>query len=348
MIHTYHRPGDEGVTWRNAWRIPTVKGARTKPAGMFVKEATIISHGWRLRNRIEEAKLIPFSFSEAPSTYIETIVQCVSTMWYLVKNYPQHFNTPQIFNAFLNFAVGWRLHSVEAIFRDCFDHFPLSQEKINEMNTKRIKRRIGNRFRLPSRNAWHWPLPDISSPEIPVLLPQLPRPDKFTFLRAMEFAYFRRLVPFAREVWARRESWRTQIDKEAVKDMEDIQWSEINDDDILRYESYLIDKKERSWARKSLRVTEESEGAANTLYEGYIRLLYVEILTSGGFFEEAFGIIKEGTGERYHWTQGMLAKVRKAAHFNRQWTLCDYIDSLEDSGIETGRESPDDWWEHSP
>jgi hypothetical protein len=345
LIRTFYRPGAEGVT-RNAWKIPTETGVN--PTRPFVKEGTILALKWKIKDRIEGATLIPFSFSEAPSTPAETVIQCISTMWYLAKRYPQHFNTPQIYNNFLSFAVGWRLDSVEAIFRDCFDHFPLSQDKISELYRKRLVRQKHNRFRHQSRNSWHWPLPDISSPSIPFLPQQLPRPDKFTFMRAMEYAYFRRLVPFAREVWAHREAWIAQIEKEAQKDIEMIQWSEVNDDDALRYESYLVDKRDRGWARRSLKLSEETEGAANTLYEGYIRLLYIEILTFGNFFEEAFEAIKEGTGERYQWNQGMLRKVRKVAEFHSQREICEYIDSLEESGMETGRESSDDLWEHPP
>jgi hypothetical protein len=311
-----------------------------------VRDSNLIASNWNIETRIETAKCIPFTFSETPSTYTETIVQGISTMWYLARKYPEHVCKPQIYNSFLSFAVLWRLNSVEAIFRDCFDHFPLSQEKIDELYTKRLTPQNHNRFRLPSTSPWHWPLPDISSPNIPLLPSPLPRPDKFTFVRVMEYAYFRRLVPFAREIWARRESWRAQIEKEAQQDTGNVQWSEVRDDDILRYEGYLVNKGDRGWARQSLNLVDEAEGAANTLYEGYIRLLYIEVLTFGRFFNEAFEMIKEGTGERYPWTQGMLAKVRKNAEFHQQKEICEYIDSLDESGIKIGREYPDDWWEH--
>ena len=115
------------------------------------------------------------------------------------------------------------------------------------MQMKAFSKETPSRFKFRSRSSWHWPLQDISSSTLPFLPDDLPRPDKFTFVRAMEFAYFRRMPSFAREVWARREAWRTQIDRKAKKDLENIQWSEVNDDDILRYESYLVGKMDRGW-----------------------------------------------------------------------------------------------------
>ena len=342
MIRTYYRPGSEGVT-RNAWRVPS--RSETHPAHPFVQEGNRVAQKWRIPQRIHEATSLPFSFSEAPTTWTESIIQCISLMWYLSRKYPQHFTTPQVYNNYLSFAIGWRLNSVEAIFRDCFNHFPLSIEKLHDMQMKAFSKENHGRFKFRSRCSWHWPLQDISSSTLPFLPDDLPRPDNFTFVRAMEFAYFRRMPSFAREVWARREAWRAQIYQEAKKDLENIQWSEVNDDDILRYESYLVGKMDRGWVHRSVKLSEESEGAANTLYEGYIRLLYIEILMSGKFFDEAFEMILEGTGERYHWTQGMLAKVHKVAKLYEQKKIYEYIEKLEESGMEMERESPDDWWE---
>lgn len=347
LIRSYSRPGINGVpshTWKAMARSQSGIG---HPATLLVKEARKISQKWQIIRRIEEATLLPFSISEAPTSPIEKIVQCISILWYLSKNYPQHFKTPQVYNNYLSVTIDWRLNSVEAIFRDCFDHFPLSPEKISELHVKAFSRKTYNRFKLPSRCSWHFPLEDISSPTIPFLPNQLPRPDKFTFVRAMEFAHIRRIPRFAREVWARREAWRAQIDREAEKDLKNIRWTETNDDDILRYESYLVDEQDREWVHHSLKFSEQSEGAANILYEGYIRLLYIEILTFGQFFDEAFTMILEGTGERYPWTQGMLTKVKNFAKAHDQRKLCAYIDNLDESGLEMETESPDAWWEHS-
>ena len=342
MIRTYHCPAVQGVR-SNAWRVSS--RSDTHPVRPFIQEGNRITQKWRIPQRIHEATSLPFSFSEAPTTWTESIIQCISLMWYLSRKYPQHFTTPQVYNTYLSFAISWRLNSVEAIFRDCFNHFPLSIEKLHDMQMKAFSTKTHSRFKFRSRSSWHWPLQDISSSTLPFLPDDLPRPDKFTFLRAMEFAYFRRMPSFAREVWARREVWRKQIDQEMKRDFENIQWSEANDYDILRYESYLVDKMDRGGVLRSLKSIEESEGAANTLYEGYIRLLYIEILMSGRFFDEAFEMILEGTGERYHWTQGMLANVHKVAKLHEQRKIYEYIEKLEKSGMEMERESPGGWWE---
>ena len=168
----------------------------------------------------------------------------------------------------------------------------------------------------------------------------------------MEFAHYRRLPEFAREVWARRQAWGKELHIEVVKEVESSRWDVVNEEEIIRAEFTMISRKalgftEAQWATLSATESETSDGASERLYEGYLRLLYIQTLAAAQEFDEALKTIREGTGERFPWTQKILAKVRTHAQIHGHQGLCDYIDGLEyslEAGIE---ESPEKWWEQT-
>jgi hypothetical protein len=134
--------------------------------------------------------------------------------------------------------------------------------------------------------------------------------------------------------------------------MEGSRWDTTQDEDIIRAEFAVTRSKalgftEAEWAGLSATENETSDGASERLYEGYVRLLYIQTLAAVQEFDEALQVIRDGTGERYPWTQKILAKVRKHGEIHGHQELCEYIDGLEatlDEGIE---ESPEKWWEQT-
>jgi len=318
---------------------------------LLERNVTAIARLHNSGNRIEHATSLPSLPVSGAMRFPDYITLCITIVWYLVRRYPQHFTSPQVFNAYLSFAVNWRFDSVEAIFRDCFDHFDISLEYLNWLEAKR--RESGRkRFKMRSRRPWHWPLPAPESPTAPYLPDQKPRPDKSTFVLAMEFAHYRRLPEFAREVWAHRHAWREQVHLEALRETEASRWDATQDQDIIRAEFAVTRRKAfgfgaAEWAALSATENETSDGASERLYEGYVRLLYIQTLAAVQEFDEALHIIREGTGERYPWTQKILAKVRKHAEIHRHQELCEYIDGLESTLGEGIEESPEKWWEQT-
>jgi len=217
-----------------------------------------------------------------------------------------------------------RLPTTMSLFRDCFDHFPLSDERKEELACKLDP----EERTVPA----YWPFPPLV--DFSFVPKQLPRPDKYTFVRAMEYAHFTRNPQFATEVWFRRQAWRTHLEKAALADLENNRWSEFDDDDLLRYERTLVSNSTsmREWARSTATLSKWSDGASDTLYEGYTRLLYIQTLAACGWMDEAYKMVLQGTGERYPWTQNMLEKVLKhAANFEHK-ELYQYIKNLEASG----------------
>jgi hypothetical protein len=301
--------------------------------------------GTMMRERIAKASTIPFLPSEVPETFQERVLQLISLMWYLTKKYPQLFTSPSIYNSYLSIAVQWGFSSAEAIFRDCYHHFPLTPEETTEL--KRIKERadrISSRstrlFAFESEISWHWPLPNLSSADVPYLPQELPRPDKYTFMRALEYASLSRRLSFAHEVWALREAWKAHIVGIAQKDILESYWSKVPVEETLRYESLLIDNvdvDEERFRRYQFFRTRTGDDRESRLYEGYVRLLYIDTMASCGMLNEAFTMILNGTGERYRCTQEMLAGVRKYAKLHKHKVLCEYIDGLKKSDRERGK-----------
>ena len=247
----------------------------------------------------------------------------------------------QAFNLYMSFAIKWRIDSVPAIFRDCYNHFPLPPDKLEELE----KLKKSKNAPTSSNAAWHWPIPPVDGATIPTIKP---RPDKYTFVRAMEYAVRIGDSHFAREVWLHRELWRAHIDQSAVDDFQNERWAEFHDSDIVRYEHLFVDTftPTRSWAKIAAKNSEKTDGASDTLYEGYTRLLYIQTLASGGHCDEAFAMILRGTGERYGWSQAMLAKVKVDAEVYGHWEMVKYIDSLEAFEPEEEMETlQNDWLE---
>lgn len=304
------------------------------------REVNRLYDEYQVRDRIVNGTRIPFLVG--PTKFTESVLQCVSLVCYLVRRYPKFFCEPESFNAYLSYAVRWRFTSVEAIFRDCYAHFPLSEEKLQKLEAaRRVDRRTQNPI---SADRWHWPLPRLSREEGQALPAHLPRPDKYTFTLAMEYAFYRRLPAFAQEVWARREAWLAEIKKEARKDLNDSRWSQVSEKDLLRYEHRLVDTitSDQQWAKRATELSEMSDGASDTLYEGYKRILYIQVLAAHGYCDEAFTVMLEGTGERYQWTQSMLAKVKRYAEMYGHKEMYNYISNLADDV--TSVQKPSNYW----
>jgi hypothetical protein len=298
------------------------------------KLARLLYYEWNMKDRLR-MNVLPFS--ETPSDLSTYLVQIVSTLYYFIKRYPHYLSEPVTFNHYLSCATRWELPSVPSIFRDCFDHLPLSPEKENELNSRK---------QIPTTPIpWHWPIPPQS--EDWTLLPDLPRPDKFTFARAMEYASKIGDADFAREVWYRREPWRALIDQTAIHEIEQNRWSEFLDDEVVRYEHHIVHNftSTREWAKVNVKSSERTDGASATLYEGYTRLLFIQTLAFAGHCDEAFAVVLQGTGEKYGWTSAMLTKVRTHAEMHGHWALVGYIDNLEGPGPEDEMQSLHDWVE---
>jgi hypothetical protein len=112
----------------------------------------------------------------------------------------------------------------------------------------------------------------------------------------------------------------------------------VEDADILRQERDIVDPfgstPLRNWAKGAAFLSEQSDGASNTLFEGYVRLLYIQVLAANGLCHAALLMILQGTGESYDWTRAMLEKVEKYAIAFKHRALCEYIAGLESSGTE--------------
>jgi hypothetical protein len=300
-----------------AWQEEEESPRKRVSVSLFRKHVEECVSQSRLSERLVHAKDFPLNHS--PTSLPELVAQCIATVWYLSRRYPSYFKEPSLYNQYLSFLVRCRLPSAKAAFGDCYEHFPLSEEQEKELH-------VLDRSRLPP----FWPFPRIS---IPFLPEQLPRPDKFTFVRSMEYAHFMRDADFATEVWIRRESWRSVIEKTALDDLGTSMWSEFGGEDLVRYERELVDNRTsaRAWAKTAATLRKWSEGASNTMYEGYTRLLYIQTLAGCGQGDKAYKMVLQGTGEKYAWTQSMLAKVRKRAEKFGHTELCEYIDGLERS-----------------
>lgn len=311
---------------------------------MIRKFRQIISRNFRERDiakRVLTSQELPLDYGPR-LVFPELVVDTISTVWYLSRRYPHLFQDPALYNLFLSIMVRWRMKSVPQIFLRCFSHFPVESE-----GKKKVKRTHG---KTKSLFHWSWPLPRLPNDSIPNIPNPPPRPDKYTFVRAMEYAHFCRDAEFALVVWNRRKAWRQEVDKTARESLETIRWSEVEDKDILRYERDVVDAATSilDWAKGEGFLSEQSDGASNTLYEGYTRLLYIQILASCGKCDEALAMILDGTGEKYQWTRAMLQNVEKHAVAFGHQALYEYVTGLEFSGTEdTIRAAENDWMEEA-
>jgi len=316
------RPNDDGnnfLIWKK--HIKTLGHRPRTFIRRFEIETRKLFEEQNLSETIPQATLVPFQ--NVPTNLPMLVVNIVSLIWYLGRRYPRCFADPQILNLLMSYMIKARIGpSVSAIFRDCFVHIPLTEEQ---------QRRLDQVQESKSTNfQWHWPLPKI------IQLPaRLPRPDKYTFVRAMEYAYLAKNAVFATEVWIRRQAWRAYIDDRIEQDFHNVLWSHLGDDDLIRYEEEVRNDFAdlRDWSKFATLESERSDGASNTLYEGYVRLLYIQTLASCGLCDDALNMIRMGTGEKYDWTFSMLAKVRDYAEAFEHHELGNYIDGLRHSGI---------------
>lgn len=269
-----------------------------------------------LASLYSQASVIPFT--EVPTNLPMLFVNLLCLLWYLGQRYPECFTDPQIYNLFLSYLLKASIKPpIPAVFRECFAHFPLTEQQ--QLELKEIQDSTS------LKKHWSWPIEPLQ------LAAQLPRPDKYTFVRAMEFAYVNENAAFAREVWLRREAWRNQIDQLSSEDRTNARWSVSPDDDLVRYEEEIRNEFAdlRKWYESATVESEKSDGASNTLYEGYVRWVYIQTLASCGQCDKALEMIERGTGERYEWTLSMLAKVKGYAEYHGHRKLAEYINSLK-------------------
>jgi hypothetical protein len=308
----------EGVRPRNIKRL-------------FRLEAEEILQKSNLVEGIFQSPVFPLD-AGASENFPQLVVYTISTMCYLLRQYPHLFKTPTLSNLFLSIMVRWRLPSVPAIFRKFFSYH---KWRIGEKHVRFAGEASPRSVKIP----WCWPLRDAFS--YPRTWPQgLPRSqaDKYTYLRAMEYAHYTRDPLFAREVWQQRKFWKGRLQRAAKKNLRNIRWSKVEDADILRQEREIVDPfgsiPLRNWAKGAAFLSEQSDGASNTLFEGYIRLLYIQVLAANGLCHAALLMILQGTGESYDWTRAMLEKVEKYAIAFKHRALFEYIAGLESSGTE--------------
>src|SRR5271156_391571 len=281
--------------------------------------------------QIKDATTLPFS--GAASTSPQNIVQSVSVLTYLARKYPELFVYPPIYNMYLSIAVRRKLRSVPSIFLQCFEHFAETHESSTSAESSSTDRQ-------PSFYPWHWPLPEDEHNVVPHLPSKLPRPTKYTFMAAMEYARSGGDVQFAHRVWRCREAWRRRLARIVWQQTEAAMWSELRDEEMTSYAELLSQKGETEFDWPSMNFPNSFNiGHSKGLYEGYTRLLYIETLVKGGYCSEAFKMILEGTGERYEWTQEMLHSVRRmATEHGGHEALVKYIDDLEPSLVEMEQE----------
>lgn len=292
-------------------------------------------------NRVLTGQVIPLDRA-SPCAFPELVVDTISTVWYLARRYPHLFQDPALYNLYLFNMVRWRMKSVPEIFLRCFSHFSIEGEEDKKEN--------GTHGKTESRFQWYWPFPTLPNDSIPNIPQPPPRPDKHTFVHAMEYAHFIRDAKFAQLVWDRRKAWRKELDRVARESLKTVRWSQMEEKDILRYERDVVEPATsiQEWAKLARNLDVKSDGASNTLYEGYTRLLYIQILAACGKCDVALAIILEGTGERYQWTRAMLQKVEQYAVVFGHKDLCEYIAGLEYSGTEDSIQAAEhDWMEEA-
>lgn len=318
------RPNDDGNNFFIWSKHLQTQGHRPRTfIRRFEMETRRLFTVYNLASLVPQASVIPFP--EVPTNLPMLVVNLLCLIWYLGQRYPECFTDPQTYNLFMSYMIKARINSsVPAIFRECFAHLPLTEDQQVQLEKLQDSKSL--------KYKWHWPLDEnLRLPK------QLPRPDKFTFVRAMEYAYLTRNAAFAGEVWLRREAWRDYISQLMSEDMINVRWSMSSDENLVRYEEEVRNEFAdlRNWSKIASLESEKSDGASSTLYEGYVRLLYIQTLASCGLSEEALRMIGKGTGERYEWTSSMLAKVKEYAEEFGHGGLVDYIDGLGNHGIDS-------------
>jgi hypothetical protein len=302
---------------RQSWKF--LNPERPRDLRQFIKNVLNLTRELEVWEKVRDARALPFTLTDPPS-FDRFCVNALGTVCYLLVRFPRYFiSSPVLFNTYLNFAVHYHFNSVESIFRECFNRFTLDAQiqheldrKVEQFLPKRLDGHLEENGPM-STYTWLWPLPKDPHFKLPR---RLPRPDGFTFFKAMQFAHMRRRTRFAHEIWAQRQAWLNQLQERDL--------TEIG-------EKYVLTGRDSRAAP-----------GRGPLFEASIRLLYIEIMTIGGQPEEALKLLKSGTGENFEWTQGMLSLVRMRAEKLGVLELCQYIDGLEeDTGLVP---TPEMWW----
>ena len=276
---------------------------------------------------IKNATIFPFSGSSRRVR--QNLCQCISILSYLARKYPDLFLYPQIYNLYLSIAVRLGLRSVPNIFRRCFDHY--SEQPRSEGQSSKS----GEQSKYWSRYPWHWPLPVDEQNVVPHLPSKHPRPTNYTFMLAMEYASAVGDVRFGHYVWRRRKIFRRHFTNTVWQEAEGAMWSELRDEEMTSwYEELLARKEGTDFDSSRIKFSEGfTIGRSKNLYEGYIRLKYIELLAKEGRCQKAYETLLKGTGDTYDWTQKMLRKVRERAELHGHTELMKYIDNLKTSGV---------------
>jgi hypothetical protein len=274
--------------------------------------------------RIGEQKFtkpFPFTAKDAPRKPAEIVALGIGVMAYLVKVHPDKC-TVDILNQYLLFCESWQLPSFKTVFRQHFDHGALTATTKDQLR--------GKTAQWIEPEDWCHPLP--LTPHMPSILLDASRsPNKATFLSAMNVAHTRTDYELAKEVWGKRQAWLARLHAVANERRNNLGDTDTAPDlDLLKSERSVTGEF-RGWIAREYALGHTTGGSSFTLYEGYIRLRYIEILAKCRQWPTAFKLIREGTGEKYPWDSAMLADVRESAMHQNVVGVVKYIDSLEDS-----------------
>jgi len=291
----------------------------------------------RLGKRLRNAERLPFTVYDTPQRPAQIVALGIAVMAYLSKNYPKQCNL-HVVNKFLQFCQTWQLPNFKTIFRchlhhenpGTVDRAAMTTE--DRKNTSTAEASIKEEYmfgngKWKDPEIWHYPLPDMPK-EFDNLIHPRPVPDKITFVTAMHLACTRRDLAFGREIWSKRQSWLARIHHVINQRRETMGYDVRGRDlELLETERWVTHTR-KGWAAREWSSGRKTGEASFTLYEGYIRLKYIEILVACGQWEEAFQLIMDGTGETYSWSQEMLGTVRDCAVYRGNMDLVNYIDSL--------------------
>lgn len=263
----------------------------------------------------------PFTAKDTPRNPAEIVALGIGVMAYLIKVHPDKC-TADVLNQYLLFCESWQLPSFKTIFRRHFDHGALTA------TTKDHLYHQSARWIEPE----DWCHPLSLTPHMPSKILDASRPpNKAVFLSAMNVAHVRTDYHFAKEIWGKRQAWLARLRALADQRRNSLGDTDIPPDlDLLKSER-RVSGHFRGWTAREYAMGQNTGGSSFTLYEGYIRLRYIEILARCRRWRMAFKLIQEGTGEKYPWDAGMLAGVRESAVHQNKVGVIKYIDGLEDS-----------------
>jgi len=305
----------------------------------------------RVAERLQNAEKLPFTMHDSPKKPAEIVALGIAVMAYLAKKYPKQCNL-HVLNKFLQFCQSWQLPSFKTIFRRHLNHeeprtvdgTAVITNGTQNTSTAEVaidEGRLHRNGQWKEPPIWYHPLPEMPK-EFNSLLVPLPVPDKTTFVTAMHLACTRRDLTFAREVWSKRQSWLARIHHIVSQRCEAAGYDDRGRDmELLETERWFT-RSRKGWTAREWSSGIKTDGASFNLYEGYVRLKYIEILAACAQWEEAFQLIMDGTGEKYSWSEGMLGTVRESAVRRKNPDLVNYIDSLGASQRQLA--NPERWY----